>query len=136
MENEITESTGNVFEDLGFEGGEAENLRVRARLMAPLERSLREQGITQAEAAEELGTTQARISELTNGKIQAFSIDALINMLDRAGLEVDVCGRRTPEQHVTLQTKQSSYPLDPRLLSVSPATISFTRPKTVIFQSS
>ncbi len=90
MENEITESTGNVFEDLGFEGGEAENLRVRARLMAPLERFLREQGITQAEAAEELGTTQARISELTNGKIQAFSIDALINMLDRAGLEVDV----------------------------------------------
>lgn len=25
-----------------------------------------------------------------NGKIQAFSTDALINMLDRAGLEVDV----------------------------------------------
>jgi predicted XRE-type DNA-binding protein len=25
-----------------------------------------------------------------NGKIQAFSIDALINMLNRAGLEVDV----------------------------------------------
>jgi predicted XRE-type DNA-binding protein len=90
MESEITESTGNVFEDLGFEGGEAENLRVRARLMAPLERSIRERGITQAEAARELGTTQARISELMNGKIQAFSIDALINMLDRAGLEVDV----------------------------------------------
>jgi len=90
MESEITESTGNVFEDLGFEGGEAENLRVRARLMAPLERSVRERGITQAEAARELGTTQARISELMNGKIQAFSIDALINMLDRAGLEVDV----------------------------------------------
>jgi len=90
MESEITESTGNVFEDLGFEGGEAENLRVRARLMAPLERSVRERGITQAEAARELGTTQARISELMNGKIQAFSIDALINMLDRAGLEVNV----------------------------------------------
>ena len=90
MESEITKSTGNVFEDLGFEGGEAENLRVRARLMAPLERSVRARGITQAEAARELGTTQARISELMNGKIQAFSIDALINMLDRAGLEVDV----------------------------------------------
>ena len=90
MESEITHSSGNVFGDLGFEGGEAENLRVRARLMAPLERSIRERGITQAEAAEELGTTQARISELMNGKIQAFSIDALINMLDRAGLEVDM----------------------------------------------
>lgn len=90
MKNDITKSSGNVFKDLGFEGGEAENLRVRARLMAPLERYLRERGITQTEAAEELGTTQARISELMNGKIQAFSIDALINMLDRAGLEVNV----------------------------------------------
>lgn len=90
MKDDITESSGNVFEDLGFEGGEAENLRVRAQLMAPLERYVRERGITQAEAAKELDTTQARISELMNGKIQAFSIDALINMLDRAGLEVDV----------------------------------------------
>lgn len=90
METEITPSSGNVFEDLGFESGEAENLRVRARLMAPLEHYIRERGIAQGEAAEELGTTQSRISELVNGKVQAFSIDALINMLSRAGLEVDV----------------------------------------------
>jgi predicted XRE-type DNA-binding protein len=90
MENEITPSSGNVFEDLGFEGGEAENLRVRARLMAPLERYVRERDLTQMEAAKELDTTQARISELVNGKVQAFSIDALVNMLNRAGLEVDV----------------------------------------------
>jgi len=90
MNNDITESSGNVFRDLGFDGGEAQSLRVRARMMAPLERSIREREITQAEAAEELGTTQARISELMSGKIQAFSIGALINMLDRAGLEVDV----------------------------------------------
>jgi predicted XRE-type DNA-binding protein len=92
-ENEITPSSGNVFEDLGFEGGEAENLRVRARLMAPLERYVRERGLTQTEAAEELETTQARISELVNGKVQAFSIDALVNMLNRAGLEVGVTVR-------------------------------------------
>jgi predicted XRE-type DNA-binding protein len=30
MNTDITESSGNVFEDLDFEGGEAENLRVRA----------------------------------------------------------------------------------------------------------
>jgi predicted XRE-type DNA-binding protein len=57
--------------------------------VAPLERSIRERGITQAEAAEELGTTQGRISELMNGKIQAFNIDALTNILDRADL-IDV----------------------------------------------
>ena len=90
MENEVTPSSGNVFEDLGFESGEAENLRVRARLMAPLERYVRERDISQEEAADTLGTTQARISELVNGKIEAFSIDALINMLSRAGLEVGI----------------------------------------------
>jgi predicted XRE-type DNA-binding protein len=90
MSIEITESSGNAFEDVGFTGGEAENLRVRARLMAPLERFVRESNLKQEEAAERLGTTQARISALVNGKIQAFSIDALINMLDAAGLRVDV----------------------------------------------
>ena len=90
MSIDITESSGNAFEDVGFTGGEAENLRVRARLMAPLERYVRESDMTQAEAAEQIGTTQARISALVNGKIQAFSIDALINMLDAAGLRVDV----------------------------------------------
>ena len=86
----ITPSSGNAFSDLGFSGDEAENLRVRARLMAPLEGYVEKQGWTQAEAAERLGTTQARISALMNGKIGDFSIDALISMLDRAGLQVDV----------------------------------------------
>jgi len=36
MENDITKSSGNVFEDIGFEGSDAENLRVRARLMAAI----------------------------------------------------------------------------------------------------
>jgi hypothetical protein len=30
MKREVTRSSGNVFGDLGFEGGEAEKLRVRA----------------------------------------------------------------------------------------------------------
>lgn len=31
MENDITASSGNVFEDLGFKGSDAENLHVRTR---------------------------------------------------------------------------------------------------------
>lgn len=90
MTPDITPSSGNVFKDLGFSREEAENLRVRARLMAPLERYIREQSVTQEEAARRLGTTQARISRLMNGDIEAFSTDALINMLDRADLQVTV----------------------------------------------
>ena len=46
--------------------------------------------MTQAEAARRLGVTQPRISDLTRGKIDLFSIDTLVNMLTAAGLHVDL----------------------------------------------
>ena len=47
-------------------------------------------GMTQSEAAKQLGVTQARISDLTRGKVDLFSIDSLGNMLGAAGLHVDI----------------------------------------------
>jgi predicted XRE-type DNA-binding protein len=79
-----------VFEDLGFPQDEAENLRIRATLMATLRRVIDEAGITQAQAAEIFGVTQPRISDLVRGKIELFSIDALVNMLATAGHHVEV----------------------------------------------
>ena len=42
----ITESSGNVFADLGFDRHEAENLLVRARLMAAIKAYIESEGIT------------------------------------------------------------------------------------------
>jgi predicted XRE-type DNA-binding protein len=47
-------------------------------------------GLTQAQAAELLGVTQPRISDLVRGKIDRFSIDTLIAMLDHAGVRVQI----------------------------------------------
>jgi predicted XRE-type DNA-binding protein len=47
-------------------------------------------GMTQSEAAKRLGVTQPRISDLTRGKVDLFSIDSLVNMLGAAGLQVDI----------------------------------------------
>ena len=80
----------NVFEDLGFAAEEAANLKVRADLLLDLRRYIHERGWTQAEAATFLGETQPRISNLLKGEISRFSIDKLINLLARAGLEVQV----------------------------------------------
>lgn len=80
----------NVFEDLGFAAEEAANLKVRADLMLDLRRYIHERGWTQAEAAMFFGETQPRISNLLKGEISRFSIDKLINLLARAGLEVQV----------------------------------------------
>jgi len=69
---------------------EAENLKVRAALMAELSVYIDQAGLTQAQAARRFGVTQPRISDLVRGKIDLFSIDALVNMLSAAGLHVDL----------------------------------------------
>ena len=80
----------NVFQDLGFDPEESENLRVRADLMIELSRLIEGKGWTQEEAAEIMGISQPRISDLVRGKIDRFSIDSLISMLGSAGIKVRV----------------------------------------------
>lgn len=83
-------SSSNIFRDLGFDQKEAANLKVRAMLMSEIEKYIRSRRLTQKQAAERLGVTQPRISDLIRGKIALFSIDMLIEMLAHAGLKVDV----------------------------------------------
>lgn len=80
----------NVFEDLGFESEEAMNLKIRADLMLDLLDRIQKRGWTQKEAAEFLGETQPRISNLMNGEISRFNIDKLINLLGKVGMEVRI----------------------------------------------
>jgi predicted XRE-type DNA-binding protein len=82
----LTRSSGNVFRDLGFSADEAEYLRVRAELMASLQKVIAARGLKQAETAKLLGVTQPRVSDLMRGRIDLFSIDTLIDMLARLGL--------------------------------------------------
>ena len=88
-------STSNIFCDLGFGAEEAANLKLRAMLMVEIEKHIREQRLTQKRAAERLGVTQPRISDLMRGKIELFSVDTLITILTHAGLTVDVRVRRS-----------------------------------------
>lgn len=86
----IVRSSGNVFEDLGFGREEAEHLRIRSALMGTLRQIIDARGLTQAQAAVLFGVTQPRVSDLVRGKIDRFSIDTLIEMLSRAGCQVEV----------------------------------------------
>ncbi len=81
-------SSGNVFRDLGFSPEEAANLKLRADLMIELGRRIDARGLTQKQAAKLLGVSQPRVSDLVRGKINLFSIDMLISMLSRVGVQV------------------------------------------------
>ena len=78
----------NVFRDIGFSEAEAENLKLRSERMMRVEKFVRQSGFTQTEAAKVLGVTQLRLNQLLKGKIQLFSLDALVNMLAGAGTRV------------------------------------------------
>ena len=73
-----------------FEKSEAANLKIRADLILALKEYIQQNGWTQEQAAEFFDKTQPRISNLMNGEMSRFSVDKLINMLARAGMEVKV----------------------------------------------
>lgn len=84
----------DVFLDMGFPPAEAENLRIRSAMMRALIEFIRNNKLTQARAAKQLGVTQPRVSDLMRGKIHLFSIDSLVNLLAAAGLRVNVSVKR------------------------------------------
>lgn len=79
---------GSVFDDLGFSTTEAANLKIRATLMRAIEEEIEKRKLTQAEASLLLGVSQPRISNLRRGKISYFTIDMLVNMLEKLGKPV------------------------------------------------
>ncbi|WP_426233610.1 helix-turn-helix domain-containing protein [Pseudomonas sp. TWP3-2] len=70
---------------------EAANMRLRAKLMRTLCATIRAWELAQKDAAKRLGITQPRLNDMLNGKIDKFSLDALVNLSAAASLEVDIC---------------------------------------------
>ena len=83
----ITESSGNVFVDLGVDDAEAKVMALRVELIVQLRETLTQQALTQAEAAKQLGVTQPRVSALLKGTWKDFSIDMLLTFAARLGLQ-------------------------------------------------
>lgn len=84
------ERFGSIWDAIEDTPEDAENMKVRAALMRALEGRIKAEGWTQTEAARQLGVTQPRVSDLMRGKIDLFSIDALVNMVARIGLHVSI----------------------------------------------
>ncbi len=81
----ITPSSGNVFTDLGFNSAQAQVLALRADLMAQLEKQIKARKMTQVAAAALLGVSQSRVSDLTRGKVEKFSLDTLVEFAAKLG---------------------------------------------------
>ena len=86
----ITPKGGNIFEDLGFEPREAAKLKIKAQLMCQISEWIKEKQLKQEEASSLLQVTRPRVSDVMRGKAGKFTIDALVDMLERTGKHVSV----------------------------------------------
>ena len=75
----------SVFRDL-YPEDQAAEMGMRSLLLQGLSSWLAESGMTQTEAAKVLAVTQARVSDIKRGKISSFSLDLLVRLAARAGL--------------------------------------------------
>jgi len=90
MTETVINSSGNVFIDLGYSPEEAAILQMRSDLMIDLRKWIKTKRLTQTKAAEILGVSQSRVSDLMRGKWERFSLEMLITLATRVGMHVSL----------------------------------------------
>jgi predicted XRE-type DNA-binding protein len=85
-----TERFNNIWDAIEDTPQEAASMRIRAELMIALQEHIKNSGLTQAQAAKQIGVTQPRISDLMRGKINLFSLESLIDMITGIGLSIEL----------------------------------------------
>jgi predicted XRE-type DNA-binding protein len=84
------QSFESVWDAIEPSRAEAANMKARAEMMIAIRDTVAAWGLTQAATAKRLGLTQPRMNDLLRGRINKFSLDALINLATAAGLAVRV----------------------------------------------
>ena len=93
----ITESSGNVFADLGLANPEQELLK--ARLTLRIYRTIKDRRLTQAQAGEILGIKQPHVSSLMRGQSGVFSVERLMDFLTALGHDIDISVTPSRKEH-------------------------------------
>jgi predicted XRE-type DNA-binding protein len=80
--------TCNVYADLGVP--DADDMLIKAQLVAKIASIIEENGYTQTKAAEILGLTQPKLSRLLSGQFRGFSERKLMDCLTHLGRDVQI----------------------------------------------
>lgn len=86
----MTQTFNNVWDALEDTPQQAENMKLRSELMIAITRQLAQTDGTQTQQAKQLGITQPRLNDLLQGRINKFSLDALVTIATQAGLHISL----------------------------------------------
>src|SRR5271170_4600046 len=90
----VTESSGNVFADMGLPAPEEE--LTKAQLASHIRHVIKRQRLTQVAAAALMGIDQPKVSALLHGRLANFSSERLMRLLTALGQDVDITVRTKP----------------------------------------
>ncbi len=85
---DITKSSGNVYEDLGY--ADAEEMHVKAGLASKISDIIRQRQLTQVQASAILGMPQPKLSGMLRGQFRGISEARMMDCLNRLGVDVDI----------------------------------------------
>jgi predicted XRE-type DNA-binding protein len=112
----VTNSSGNVFADLGF--ADAEELQVKAVLTYHVYSRIKALGLTQKEVVARLGISQPDVSKLMHCRHTGFSSDRLLAFLVALDLDIDIVLRPRDDfvaaPHLRVHLRQPRMPRQPR----------------------
>ena len=91
MKTPVTQSSGNVFADIGMPNPE-EHL-IKAELVHRIAAIIEAEGMKQADTAERLGIAQPDVSKMLNGNFRQFSVERLMRFLVALGHDVEIVVR-------------------------------------------
>ena len=85
---EVQRSSGNVFADLGLP--DADKLKIKSGLVIEIRKAMRQQWLTQQEAATRMGITQPKVSDMMRGDFSNLSERKLMDCLNRLGYDIEI----------------------------------------------
>jgi len=80
----------NVFADLGFTEEEAAGLKLKSCLFMSLQEAIKNSGKKQTDVAAIIGTDQAKVSKILNGKLDEFSIERIAEFMQKLGYDIHI----------------------------------------------
>lgn len=93
---EVFEGSGNFWADLDLP--DAEERYAKALISVLITRAIKARGLTQAQAAKLLGTTQPKVSAVVRGQLSGFSMDRLFRFLNALGMNVRIDVHAAPDE--------------------------------------
>jgi predicted XRE-type DNA-binding protein len=106
MKRTVTRSSGNIFADLDLPN--PRELDLKAQVAFLFGQMINKQNLSQSAAALKLGIAQPDVSRILNGRLDGFSLERLLTLVQGLGNDVEIKVRPAKNAVGRILTKMSA----------------------------